>query len=48
MNLYTCVREYRIDKYDIQGNKTVILVKAGDVLNEDNIYLNKRYCMKIN
>lgn len=40
--------EYRIDKYDIQGNKTVIVVKAGDVLNEDNIYLNKRYCMKIN
>lgn len=47
MSQYKCIREYLIEKYDTNGNQEVIVVRAGDILNEDNIFLNKKYCIKL-
>lgn len=47
MNKYICTRTYSIQEYDASGNKTEILIAVGDVMEEGNKYLDKRYCRVI-
>lgn len=47
MNKYICTRTYSIQEYDPSGNKTEILIAVGDVMEEGNKYLDKRYCRLI-
>ena len=44
MKKFVCIREYTVQEYDALGNKTEVLVAVGDVMDEDNKYLNKKYC----
>lgn len=43
---YICVREYSVQDYS-DGSRITVLIKVGDVLNEDDKYLNTMYCRKI-
>ena len=47
MNKYICTRTYSMQEYDASGNKTETVVVAGDVMEEGNKYLDKRYCRLI-
>jgi hypothetical protein len=47
MNKYICTRTYSIQEYDTSGNKTEILVAVGQIMEEDNKYLDKKYCRLI-
>lgn len=47
MNKYICTRAYSIQEYDASGNKTEIVIVVGQIMEEGNKYLDKRYCRVI-
>ena len=47
MNKYICTRAYSIQEYDASGNKTEIVIVVGQIMEEGNKYLDKRYCRLI-
>lgn len=47
MNKYICTRAYSIQEYDASGNKTERVIVVGQIMEEGNKYLDKRYCRLI-